>query len=113
MANGGWPMEVRAMGHQASNGAASTSKREEAKHGKSYDDKVKQIRDEVFGSSVHVSSQSKATRVLARPLRGKEVASWYFLPPQEMPGFQNEEKSYLEQRKSNRRIKDDEGLEKK
>ena len=30
--------------------------------------------------------------VLARKLQGLEIASWYFLPPKEVPGFHNEER---------------------
>lgn len=30
--------------------------------------------------------------MLARKLQGLEIASWYFLPPKEVPGFHNEER---------------------
>ncbi|GAX76537.1 hypothetical protein CEUSTIGMA_g3983.t1 [Chlamydomonas eustigma] len=47
--------------------------------------------------------------ILARRLKGTEIASWYFLPPTEIPGFHNEEREYVQQRNQNRRKKPEPG----
>ena len=74
-------MEARAMSSKAS---------KEADLQKAYDDRISEIRERVFGVHGH-GQQEKAERVLAQPLKGQEIASWYFLPPQEIPGFHNED----------------------
>lgn len=53
------------------------------------------------------SHEATSTRVLRRPLQGNALASWYFLPPTEVPGLQNEEAEYLRQRRLNARQKED------
>jgi len=42
---------------------------------------------------------------LSKKLKGAELASWYFIPPREAPGFHNEEAEYVKQRKLNKRKK--------
>lgn len=52
---------------------------------------ISEIRAEIFGAPCkeHVKD---GRAILARKLQGKEIASWYFLPPTETPGFHNEER---------------------
>jgi len=52
---------------------------------------IQQIRAEIFGEPIR-PGEKDGRSILARRLQGKELASWYFLPPTESPGFHNEEK---------------------
>lgn len=51
---------------------------------------VKAARERVFGPSIHPLERT-GRRALSKKLQGRELASWYFLPPKELPGFHNEE----------------------
>ena len=53
--------------------------------------RIKQIRAEIFGDTIR-PGEKDGRSILARKLQGKEIASWYFLPPTETPGLHNEEK---------------------
>ncbi len=48
------------------------------------------IRSQLFGAPVRPKERT-GRRALARPLQGRQLADWYFLPPREVPGFHNEE----------------------
>jgi hypothetical protein len=50
---------------------------------------IRQIRASIFGEPIR-QGQRDGRKVLARPLQGPELASWYFFPPS-MPGAHNEE----------------------
>jgi hypothetical protein len=50
---------------------------------------IREIRASIFGEPIKRGSRD-GRRVLARRLRGPELASWYFMPPT-MPGAHNEE----------------------
>ena len=52
---------------------------------------IRQIRAAMFGEPIQ-PGQRDGRAILARKLQGKEIASWYFLPPTESPGFHNEER---------------------
>jgi hypothetical protein len=50
---------------------------------------IREIRASIFGEPIKRGSRD-GRRVLARRLKGPELASWYFMPPT-MPGAHNEE----------------------
>lgn len=49
------------------------------------------IRQHLFGKPIRPGEQT-GRRALARPLQGRVLANWYFMPPSELPGFHNEER---------------------
>ena len=51
---------------------------------------LQRVRAEVFGEPVRAGERT-GRRALAKPLQGKQLAEWYFLPPRDTPGFHNEE----------------------
>ncbi|GIL66570.1 hypothetical protein Vafri_20067 [Volvox africanus] len=56
---------------------------------------------QLFG---RVQQDEKAGRLaLARPLQGRTLIDWYFMPPSKLPGFHNEDHEYERSKALNRR----------
>jgi hypothetical protein len=55
------------------------------------EDVIQRLRNDVFGRAVRLHEPT-GRRALARPLQGRQLADWYWLPPSESPGFHNEER---------------------
>ena len=88
-----WGCFSRASSSQsASNGFIAVQKEDmNVKLANGNSSRIKQIRAEIFGEAIR-PGEKDGRSILARKLQGKEIASWYFLPPTETPGFHNEEK---------------------
>ncbi|GIL70947.1 hypothetical protein Vretimale_4046 [Volvox reticuliferus] len=71
---------------------------------------LQQIRRQLFGRPIRQGEQT-GRRALARPLQGRALANWYFMPPSELPGFHNEEHEYEQSKALNRRHRKREGEE--
>ncbi|GLC46496.1 hypothetical protein PLESTB_000332800 [Pleodorina starrii] len=73
---------------------------------------LRRLRTQLFGKAIRPGEQT-GRRALARPLQGRVLADWYFMPPSELPGFHNEEREYELSKALNRRHrkKDAEGEE--
>ncbi|GFR45845.1 hypothetical protein Agub_g7212 [Astrephomene gubernaculifera] len=71
---------------------------------------LQRLRNELFGRPVR-PRETTGRRALARPLQGRQLADWYFLPPAEVPGFHNEEKEYEVSKAMNRRQRKDAAAE--
>ncbi|MEW5316112.1 MAG: hypothetical protein WDW38_007498 [Sanguina aurantia] len=73
-------------------------------------DILTQVRDSIFGVPIEPLERT-GRRALAKPLQGAELASWYFLPPKETPGFHNEEyeHSLIKAQMKRRRKEEEEG----
>lgn len=48
------------------------------------------LRNTLFGRAVR-PRETTGRRALARPLQGKALTDWYWMPPNESPGFHSEE----------------------
>ncbi|KAG2425235.1 hypothetical protein HXX76_013820 [Chlamydomonas incerta] len=63
---------------------------------------VHRLRNLLFGRAVR-PREATGRRALARPLQGKVLTDWYWMPPNESPGFHSEEDEYELRRALNRR----------
>ncbi|GLI67978.1 hypothetical protein VaNZ11_012183 [Volvox africanus] len=71
---------------------------------------LQRIRLQLFGRPIQQGEQT-GRRALARPLQGRALADWYFMPPSKLPGFHNEEHEYERSKALNRRHRKREGAE--
>ncbi|GIL57476.1 hypothetical protein Vafri_12710 [Volvox africanus] len=71
---------------------------------------LQRIRLQLFGRPIQ-QGEKTGRRALARPLQGRALADWYFMPPSKLPGFHNEEHEYERSKALNRRHRKREGEE--
>ncbi|KAG1674203.1 hypothetical protein FOA52_013823 [Chlamydomonas sp. UWO 241] len=96
MARAAWGVHTRDL-----SGASASSSTEASSPTPSREEAVLAARERIFGPTP--STVKDGTAVLARKLKGPEIASWYFMPPTEQPGAHNEERAYVQARSLNRR----------